>query len=475
MRKEEHKRGFWNLIDRVEGDKVVWIIVFMLTLISALAIFSSTSQLAGGSKDRMDLIKEHALFIVIGYILIYGIYKIKSIRTIRVASQLGFVVSLALLVILDFRLNLGFIRSEYINGARRTLNLMGFQIHVFEVVKVFMVMYLAWALHSYRQDCEALEKGKKSPTFFIANRLSKKTPFSFLKRPSAKRWIYIYIPVMTTIALVKPGSNSSMLLIGGICFLMLFIGRMPFKELAGIITTCALVLGMLIGIYYLSNKTILTGMRFDEIFSRFDDYSIEKLIDVENNPQYGLKSKEWYKIRDEIKQPYSAKIAIHEGGLFGKFCGNSTQKYVVAHIYSDYMFSFLVEEYGMFGGIIILMLFISLLARGSWIASLCQNDFAKYAVGGLSLLISGQAFLHIFVNVDIGPMTGQTLPMISDGSFAFIMFCIAFGIILSISKMARNQIREKEEAMKPLYEGDEIQATMNVLEMIDNEDTHEIR
>ena len=139
------------------------------------------------------------------------------------------------------------------------------------------------------------------------------------------------------------------------------------------------------------------------------------------------------------------------------------------------MFSFLVEEYGMFGGIIILMLFISLLARGSWIASLCQNDFAKYAVGGLSLLISGQAFLHIFVNVDIGPMTGQTLPMISDGSFAFIMFCIAFGIILSISKMARNQIREKEEAMKPLYEGDEIQATMNVLEMIDNEDTHEIR
>ena len=175
-------------------------------------------------------------------------------------------------------------------------------------------------------------------------------------------------------------------------------------------------------------------------------------------------------------QPYSAKIAIHEGGIFGKFCGNSTQKYVVAHIYSDYMYSFLIEEYGLVGGIIILMLFISLLARGSWIASLCQNDFAKYAVGGLSLLISGQAFLHIFVNVGIGPMTGQTLPMISDGSFAFIMFCIAFGIILSISKMARQQIREKEEAMKPLYEGkDDVQSAMDVLEMIDNDDEYGIQ
>ena len=135
------------------------------------------------------------------------------------------------------------------------------------------------------------------------------------------------------------------------------------------------------------------------------------------------------------------------------------------------MFSFIVEEYGLFGGIIILMLFVSLLARGSFIAKLCQNDFAKYAVGGLSLLISGQAFLHIFVNVDIGPMTGQTLPMISDGSFAFLMFCIAFGIILSISKMARNQIREQEKALAELYDSkkDDVQAAMDVLEQIDNE------
>ena len=132
--------------------------------------------------------------------------------------------------------------------------------------------------------------------------------------------------------------------------------------------------------------------------------------------------------------------------------GNSTQKYVVAHIYSDYMYSFLIVEYGLWGGIIVLMLFVSLLARGSFIAKLCHHDFAKYAVGGLSLLISGQAFLHICVNVELFPMTGQTLPMISDGSFAFLIFCIAFGIILSISRMANKQIREEQEAAKALYQ-----------------------
>ena len=116
------------------------------------------------------------------------------------------------------------------------------------------------------------------------------------------------------------------------------------------------------------------------------------------------------------------------------------------------MFSFIVEEYGLLGGVLIIILFVSLLARGAMIARLCQNDFAKYAVGGMSFMITAQAFMHIMVNLDIGFRTGQTLPLISDGRFAFIMFCIAFGIILSISKIAKRQIQEEENEAKPLYE-----------------------
>jgi cell division protein FtsW len=135
------------------------------------------------------------------------------------------------------------------------------------------------------------------------------------------------------------------------------------------------------------------------------------------------------------------------------------------------MFSFIVEEYGLIGGILIILLYVSLLARGSLIASKCTNEYAKIAVGGLSILITGQAFMHMMVNVDIGPMTGQTLPLISHGSFAFIVFCIAFGVILSISRMARNQIKAEEEAAEPLYmredNSDDIQATMDIVEQID--------
>ena len=103
------------------------------------------------------------------------------------------------------------------------------------------------------------------------------------------------------------------------------------------------------------------------------------------------------------------------------------------------------------------------------IARLCENEFAKIAVGGLNVLITGQAFMHMFVNVDIGPMTGQTLPLISHGSSAFLMFSAAFGVILSISRMAREKIREEEEAAEPIYEKkDEIQATLEDLEQLDN-------
>ena len=164
-------------------------------------------------------------------------------------------------------------------------------------------------------------------------------------------------------------------------------------------------------------------------------------------------------------------IAVHEGGLLGKGIGNSTQKYRVQNIYGDYMYSFIIEEYGLIGGIIILILYVSLLARGSLIASNCSNEYAKIAVGGLSILITGQAFMHMMVNVDIGPMTGQTLPLISHGSFAFIIFCTAFGVILSISRMARKQIMLEEENADPLYiredNNDDIQASVDIVEQID--------
>ena len=153
---------------------------------------------------------------------------------------------------------------------------------------------------------------------------------------------------------------------------------------------------------------------------------------------------------DAIRQPYSAKIAVHDGGLLGRGPGQSKQKYIVPDISEDYMFSFIVEEYGILGAVLIIFLYLSLMARGSIIVRNCGNDlYAKLSVAGLCLLICGQAFLHMFVNADIGPMTGQTLPLISHGNSAFLCFSLAFGIMLSISRETRTKVDQEVNKYKP--------------------------
>ena len=440
------KKGFWGFIDNIEGDKVVWMIVFLLIMISILAIFSSTSLLRQGDKDRMDFISEHLVVVGIGLGLIFGLYNIKKIGLFRVLSQLGFGLSAVLLSLLALHVRIpGVIEAERINGAWRTLNIAGFQMHVFEVVKVAMVLYLAWAIHGYKE--KRLRYGNTD---------------------LQKRLIYMYAPILIVCVLTLMGSGSSAVFIGAILIATLLIGGMPFKEiaLAGVAGIAALLL--IVGVYNATGGTVFKKFeRIATMNSRLGA-NYDAAVRLKDVPE---RSREFYRILGEIKQPYSAKIAVHEGKILGKNSGNSTQKYVVSNIYGDYMFSFLVEEYGLIGGIIVIFLYVSLLARGSTIARLCNNEYAKIAVGGLSVLITGQAFMHMFVNVDIGPMTGQTLPLISHGSFAFLVFCIAFGVILSISRMARKRIKAEEEAALPIYDSsiDDIQASLGIVEQIDND------
>ena len=467
-KKTRARKGFWGFIDNIEGDKVVWIIVFLLIMISILAIFSSTSLLREGSKDRMDFISEHLVIVGIGMLLIFGLYNIKKIGIFRIVSQLGFGLSLLLLILLDLHVKLpGIVEAERINGAWRTLRIAGLQMHVFEVVKVAMVMYLAWAIHAYKEDQEMQKVRKPGKHFRFANRMAESANFSSLAQPFWKRMIYMYLPILLVCVLTLVGSGSSAIFIGIVLISTLLIGGIPIKEIAiaGAAGIAALLL--IVGVYNATDGKVFGKFeRIATMNSRLGaDYDAKRLNELKP------RSREFYDLLDDIKQPYSAKIAVHEGRLFGKFSGNSTQKYVVSNIYGDYMFSFLIEEYGLVGAILVIFLYVSLLARGSTIARLCNNEFAKIAVGGLSVLITAQAFMHMFVNVDIGPMTGQTLPLISHGSFAFLVFCIAFGIILSISRMARNRIKEEEEAAIPIYDSgrDDIQASLDILEQIDSD------
>ena len=430
------KRSLWNLFENIEGDKVVWMIVLLLMLISVLCMFSSTSQLLGSGQSRIDVVKDQLILVAFGIGLVILIYNIRNLNVIMWLSRWGFLLSFALLAILDLKLNLGFIRSVEINGARRILQVGPVQVHVFEVVKVAMIMYLSWAL-------DALKRG-------------------ILKGPQKEIWkkiLYVYMPFVVTFLMIIPGSNSSAVVIGGMMFITILIGGGSFRDLGILVGAGILMVAGSYAIFKISDgkamKRIGTGI--SRIFDK-EDYE-QKVLDSRTG------SVEYYEALDKIRQPYSARIAIHEGGLIGKGPGQSTQRYVVPDISEDYMFSFIIEEYGVLGGIVVLMLYISLLARGSIIVRNGGNNlFAKLAVAGLLMLIVLQAFLHMFVNCDIGPMTGQTLPLISHGASAFLCFSVAFGIILSISRYASRRMKREQQQAEPLVERSEVKVELDALD-----------
>ncbi|MBQ9548886.1 MAG: FtsW/RodA/SpoVE family cell cycle protein [Bacteroidales bacterium] len=448
------KRKIWNFLDGLEGDKVVWIIALMLIMLSVVCIFSSTSRLLVGSLTRLDLVKTQLLIVLFGLGIIILCYNIKSIGFFRYLSKWGFLISLCLLVLLDLKVNLPFLRSVEINGARRILKIGPLQLHVFEVVKVAMVMYFSWAV-------DAIRKGEIR---FLEGLPEKKR----------KRWIdivYIYFPFLSTLLLVLPGSNSAAIFIGGMMFLVILLGGArlgPIFILMG--ATVALALASW-GIYEVSDHKYMKrlGTGIARVFAEDDKYERQAL----DSPVGSLP---YYEAIDKIRQPVSAKIAIREGGILGKGPGGSTQRYVVPDISEDYMYSFIIEEYGWPGALLVLILYVSLLARGAVIVRNSGRElFPKLAVAGLTLLITGQAFLHMFVNADIGPMTGQTLPLISHGNSAFICFCVAFGIILSFSRSAKSNIAREQRAAEPLVDLHAQGADTDALQDLDHfESGHEM-
>ena len=436
------KFSLWTFADRFEGDKVVWIILLMLCMISIVCMFSSTSRLVTDKTTRLDMVSEQIFFVAFGLAIIIGLYNIKNINVFRKLSMLGFPLSFVLLLLLDMHVKVeGVVKALNINEAYRILQVGGMQIHVFEVVKVAMVLYLAWAL-------DAFKKGE-------------------LKGRMSDRWkkiLYIYAPFLITFVMVIPGSNSSALLIGGIMFVVILLGGGNFKDMSTLFFGAVLAVAICFGIFKISDGEYL-GRIATPISRIFETHDWE--AQFLNSPRG---SDEYQTALDKIRQPYSAKIAVHEGGIFGKGPGQSTQRYVVPDMSEDYMYSFIIEEYGLFGGILVICLYVSLLARGSIIVRNCGKDlYAKLSVAGLCLLVSGQAFLHMFVNADIGPMTGQTLPMISHGTSAFLCFCIAFGVILSFSRIAARRIDKETREAQPLMDSrEEISASLDDLDAFES-------
>ncbi|MBQ0096265.1 MAG: FtsW/RodA/SpoVE family cell cycle protein [Bacteroidales bacterium] len=457
-----------------DGDRVIWIIVVLLMLFSLVAIFSSTSLLAIKEKvSRVDIFAGQLKIVAAGCVILILFSALPNIRLLRFFSRWGFIVSLVLLIFLNAGLSIGdSIKVITVNNATRAIRIGGFSLQVFEVVKVAMVMYLAWAIQAY-------ESGKFKWAIFLGTAFP--GAFGWMKDPRAQRWIYIFIPMMLVMILILPGSTGSAALTGIIMFATILIGGLKIKDIMGPVLLAVTGLALIASLHIVSSGKIMP--RFQTACNRlkielpYPDHEARteqhRAIELKKTDPSTLVpgSRKFMDYLDEIRQPAAAEIAIVEGGrhIIGKGPGRSTQKYVVPVMFEDYMFSFIVEEYGLLVGFLIIVMFLSLFARGAIIVKNCKNRYAQACVGGLVFLITFQAMFHIVVNCNIGLLTGQTLPLISHGRCSFLCFSIAFGVILSISKMAYVKIKKERKEEEELRKLDEVSVSMDILDNIDEQ------
>ena len=450
MEEQKKQNGFLdhlvNLMDRFTGDKVIFLIALFLMVISVVSVFSSTPRLANDTgSDRISIMVDQLKVVALGFFLIFTLYFVGRADWYKKLSMLGYAASAGVLVILVLNLNLGFVRAGEINGARRILMVAGKQIHIYEFVKLFMIMYLGWALDTF----------KRGEFKWIPRLAERSERLAFLGKDIWQKIIYIYFPILSTTLMVMMGSNSSALFIGAIMVLMVLVGGIDWRDIGVVVAVGILGVALMFGAYkagWLKESRIGTAIGR---ITQDDDVTMQQLINSKRE------SLEWRQARAKLDQPVGALLAIKEGGLLGKGIGNSTQKYQVPVIFGDYMFSFIVEETGLWGAIILIILYFSLLARGTLVAKMCDNYYDKMIVTGLIILVTGQAFMHMAVNVHLPlvPQTGQTLPLVSHGTNSFLVFSIVFGILLAISKDAKENMARKEAEAEPIIEHDWTQDT----------------
>ncbi|MBO5407626.1 MAG: FtsW/RodA/SpoVE family cell cycle protein [Bacteroidales bacterium] len=402
------KRG--SILSRLSGDKVIWIVVFLLSLISIALIYSSSSSLAYKEKTtNFAFLIKQIQFVVMGLVALYICYRI-PLGWYRFLAYPALGLSILLLALTP-------IIGEEINGAKRWINLGFITFQPTEMAKIAIVLYLARALEVYR-----LETFKE-----------------FL--------IKIIIPIGITCVLILIGSVSAALFVGMISLLMLVIAGVKWNYIfkAGGIAVCALLV------------IILLHMAGLKLFSRLDT-ALSRLIRFGSNSEITeeLTPEEKQKEADKTYQADMAKVAISSVGILGKGPGKSTQRYFLPHPYSDYIYTIIIEEYGLAGGTFVLMLYLWFLFRCVILAKNCTKVFSALTVAGLGLLITVQATLHILVNVGYLPVTGHTLPLLSLGGTSLVILSCAFGIILSVSRTIDISSQKKMKPAVAAADGGEI-------------------
>lgn len=399
-----------------KGDKGIWTVFFFLCLISIIEVFSASSTLSYKSHNYMGPIIYHAGTIFVGIVI--------AIVTLNIPCRYFKLMTPILLIISYATLLWVLVFGESINGANRVIQLPGFTFQPSELAKGTMVLATAQILSAMQR-----EDGSGAD-------------------PKAMKYIlWLSLP---TIMLIGVENLSTAVLLFGIIFIMMFIGRVPLKQL-----------GKLVGVLMLLGASVFA---IGSIAAANEDKDPAKTelaegakVDGEQKKNEGIFSKVFHRfgtwrnrlsqsgipddpkefsVRDNFQVAHS-NFAIASSGIIGKGPGNSVERDYLPQAFSDFIFSIIIEEMGLIGAIVVVFLYIVLLFRAARIAGRCENNFPAFLVMGLALLIVAQATINMMVAVGIGPVTGQPLPLVSKGGTSTLISCAYIGAMLSISRSAK--------------------------------------
>lgn len=359
---------------QLEGDKVIWGVVFALSIFSILLVYSTAGW---------DFLFNHLIKLFIGLFFLYQVHKIKFKYFAKI-GVLGFFISIVLLILV-------FIMGVTVNGASRWLSIAGFQFQPSDIAKLSILLFMARQLSKYRGD--------------IKN-------FKYLS-------FYILLPLFVICALILPNnfSTSALIFLNGL--VLMYVAKVNIKHIISIISVGIFGASLI----YIAAKT---NPEFTNQFmprsstwvSRIDSYFV-------NEKQQEL---------NQDYQQQQALVAIYNGGFSGKGPGKSTQRNLLPYSSSDFIFAIMVEEYGLIvGALLPILLYLILFYRALRIANKITSVFGGLLCVGLMFSLVFQAFINMLVSVGVLPVTGQTLPLISMGGTSILFTCITVGIILSVS------------------------------------------
>ena len=397
-----------QLINSLKGDKVIWAFVALLALFSFMPVFSASSNLAymrNGSGNAITYLIKHLAHIFIGFFIIYQVHKIPY-HYFRGISRIALPIVWILLVYT-------LVKGSVIDGANASrwiqVPFIGISFQTSTFAAIVLYIYVARYLSKSREE---------KPTF-------------------QQSLFELWMPVFITLVLILPANFSTAALIFAMVIMLAFIGKYPLKYIAVILGT-----GVVALMFF-----ILVVKAFPDAFPNRVDTWISRIDSFTSN-----------KPGEDDYQIEKAKIAIASGGIYGLGPGKSIQKNFLPQSSSDFIYAIIVEEYGLIGAFSVLGIYLLLLFRFVVAAHKSNSLFGKLVVVGLGFPIIFQALINMAVAVELLPVTGQTLPLISSGGSSVWMTSIALGIILSVTKKEEeiaqelNEKQKREDALKKLID-----------------------